>query len=396
LGEDDILAVLQKGLQARGIDSGVASVSGNGAHDPNPRFKAGHSLAWYANRAIDETQTLLGNRYLCRSGGMFVVAPSGMGKSTVSLQMAVLWCCGLPAIGIKPRGKLRILIVQSEDDEGDCIEMSRVMNHLELEKQEKDSVDQNTKLVRCNDLVSSRFIEALRVELQQAKDDGKPFDLVIINPYGVFLGDDVKNTKATTTFLNEWLNPVLSEFGIGAVIIHHTPKTNFQSTDNYKIWDWMYWGAGCASISNWARAILAIKPEGDDMSLFRFIAAKRGKRIGEEWADSFEKYFSWSTLPGVLRWETASAKQIATATAHKGARHADLDTALGQVPAVDPERKTTVLSKIREACRVGEKLAEDALNQLIDSEKVQEITIKNKIEGRRGYAGVVRSSANDE
>src|ERR1700720_1374013 len=91
--------------------------------DKPPRFKAGHPLAWYANQAIDETQTLLGNRYLCRSGGMFVVAPSGMGKSTLSLQMAILWCCGLIAFGIKPKKALRLLIVQSEDDEGDCTEM---------------------------------------------------------------------------------------------------------------------------------------------------------------------------------------------------------------------------------------------------------------------------------
>jgi hypothetical protein len=60
-----------------------------------PHFKPGHSLAWYANQLIDHEQTLLGNRYLCRGGGMFIVAPSGMGKSTLSLQMAILWCCGL-------------------------------------------------------------------------------------------------------------------------------------------------------------------------------------------------------------------------------------------------------------------------------------------------------------
>jgi hypothetical protein len=48
-----------------------------------PRFKAGHSLAWYASQPIDKEQTLLANRYLCRSCGMFVVAPSGMGEVNV-------------------------------------------------------------------------------------------------------------------------------------------------------------------------------------------------------------------------------------------------------------------------------------------------------------------------
>ena len=51
---------------------------------------------------------------------MFIVAPSGLGKSTLSIQMAVLWCCGLIAFGITPHKALRILIIQSEDDQGDC------------------------------------------------------------------------------------------------------------------------------------------------------------------------------------------------------------------------------------------------------------------------------------
>jgi hypothetical protein len=88
--------------------------------EKQPRFKAGHPLAWYAEQPIDHNQTLLGNRYLCRTGGMFVVAPSGIGKSTFSIQLAVLWCCGVVAFGIKPKKALRILIVQSEDDQGDA------------------------------------------------------------------------------------------------------------------------------------------------------------------------------------------------------------------------------------------------------------------------------------
>jgi hypothetical protein len=142
------------------------------------QFSEGHSLAWYANQEIDLEQTLLGNRYLCRTGGMFVVAPSGMGKSTLSLQMAVLWCCGLVAFGIKPHKALRILIVQSEDDQGDCTEMAKVMEHLPLTDDQRTKVAENTELIRCNDLVGKRFIDALRFRLQIEKDAGNPFDLV--------------------------------------------------------------------------------------------------------------------------------------------------------------------------------------------------------------------------
>jgi AAA domain len=351
-------------------------------------FKPGHSLTWYANRTIDHEQTLLGSRYLCRGGGMCIVAPSGMGKSTLSLQMAILWCTGLVAFGIKPRKALRILIIQSEDDEGDCTEMAAVKDHLELTDQQKEMVDQNTELIRCNHLVGYPFIAALRKQLQEAKDAGKPFDLVIINPYGVYLGADIKDTDACTQFLNEWLNPLLSDFEIGAILIHHTAKTNFQNTDKYSLWDWAYHGAGAACITNWARAILAIKPETEDMTVFRFIAAKRGKRIGEEWEGKFERYFAWSTIPSVMRWEEATALEIAKAKAAKSRRKAvDLEKALSQVPIVDPEWKNNVITKIQTACDVGEKRAREALNALILDEKIEQIPLPNP-NGNRSYIGI--------
>jgi AAA domain len=361
---------------------------------PSPKTKTGarfavvHSIDWFAKQAINHNDTLLGNRYLCRTGGMFIVAPSGLGKSILSIQMAVLWCCGLKAFGITPRRALRILIVQSEDDEGDCTEMSQVMDHLNLNPHQKNLVTTNSVLVRCNDLVGREFIGALRAELSDARDAGRPFDLVIINPYGVYLGVDVKNTDACTAFLNQGLNPILSEFAVGVILIHHTPKTNFQNTDKYNIWDWMYHGAGCASITNWARAMMAIKPETEDLKVYRFVAAKRGQRI-DDWNGSFERYFAWSSIPGVLRWEDATAAQIAQATAAGGRKTVDLSIAIRQVPPVDPELKTIVIRKIQSACKVGEKLAQNALIELIAKGKVDEVLIPNPNKGR-GFVGVVR------
>lgn len=355
-----------------------------------PHFACGHSIAWYAQHPINPDTILLDNRYLCRTGGMFIVAPSGLGKSTLSIQLAVLWCCGLVAFGIKPRKALRILILQSEDDEGDCTEMAQVINHLGLSDVHKKRVWENSELIRCNDLVGFPFLEALYTHLEKARAAGTPFDLVIINPYSVFLGADVIDTAACMQFLCQWLNPILSEFGIAAVLIHHTAKTNFQHTDKYKIWDWMYHGAGCAGITNWARAIVAIKPETDDLKVFRFTAAKRGKRI-EDWNGEFERYFAWSTIPGVLRWEDATPQQIAQLKARANRQSfVDLDKALAAVPVLDVELKTSVVSKIQKACAVGVNPARNALNELIVTGKAFDIAIDNPKKGRK-YAGVTRN-----
>ena len=364
------------------------------ADEPSPQFAKGHSIAWYAKHPINTYNTLLGDRYLCRGGGAFIVAPSGMGKSTLSVQLAVLWCCGLVAFGIKPSKALRILIVQSEDDEGDVSEQSQMLKHMDLTAEQEKNVELNSELIRCNDLVSFKFICALRDRLQKAHDDHQPFDLVLINPYGVYLGADVKDTEACTKFLNEWLNPILSEFNVAAILIHHTAKTNFQNTDKYKVWDWMYHGAGCAGITNWARAILAIKPETEDMRVYRFIAAKRGQRIGEEWEGNFERYFAWSSIPGVLRWEDATAEQICKATAQAGSRKTvDLDKALTVVPVLDAELKAKVIEKIRDICNVGERLARNALDELLAAGKALNVRIPNP-NGGRSFAGVAQTSTN--
>jgi hypothetical protein len=130
----------------------------------------------------------------------------------------------------------------------------------------------------------------------------------------------------------------------------------------YSLWDWAYHGAGAACITNWARAILAIKPENEEM-VFRFIAAKRGKRIGDEWENCFEQYYSWSSIAGVLCWAKATADQIAKASASKSkVKFADLAKVFECVPLLDPEIRTTVESNIRRKLELGKHTVQPALD----------------------------------
>ena len=123
----------QRAKQSRSSGAGANSQQ----QQQPPEFAPGHSIGWYAAESINHQDTLLGDRYLCRTGGMLVVASSGLGKSTLSVQMGIEWSCGLPSFGIIPSRALRILIVQSEDDRGDCIEMAQMINHLGLSDDQK-------------------------------------------------------------------------------------------------------------------------------------------------------------------------------------------------------------------------------------------------------------------
>src|SRR5690349_14445158 len=78
----------------------------------------------------NDKSILLGNRYLNRGDGLVLSSSSGMGKSSMSHQMAADWALGLPFHGIAPNGPLRILIVQSEDSDGDIAEVWQSLKHV--------------------------------------------------------------------------------------------------------------------------------------------------------------------------------------------------------------------------------------------------------------------------
>src|SRR6202041_1547337 len=119
------------------------------------------------------------------------------------------------------------------------------------------------------------------------------------------LGADVKDDGANSRFLRNGLNPILTGRGCGIFIIHHTPKTNHRDTSDWKQTDWMYAGAGAAVLTNWARAYLVIEPT-DVHGVYRFIAAKRGQRIG--WP-RLEQLWAHAREEGKLLWVPADGEQ---------------------------------------------------------------------------------------
>ena len=198
--------------------------------EPKVRRKLrGRLLADYVGKPINDGDTLLGNRYLCRGGGMFIVAPSGIGKSVFSIQTAIEWSAGRRSFGINPARATRILIVQAEDDEGDVIEMSNIADHLKLNPEQFELFKRNVWMEPMNDLTGLNFIETLDGFLEEW-----PADLVIINPYTSFLGGEIKDDGYNNQFLRNWLNPIVAKRTCAVVIIHHTPKTNFRDTSEWK------------------------------------------------------------------------------------------------------------------------------------------------------------------
>jgi hypothetical protein len=324
------------------------------------RRLTGASLLDLARRDIDEDNTLLGNRFLCRGGGIFVVGPSGVGKSTFSIQLAAELGCGRPSFGITPPRALKILVIQAEDDEGDVIEMARVINHLKLTEEEKALIGQNTIVEQVNDVCGQDFIDDLDGFLEQWNPD-----IVIINPYESYLGDDIQDRKANTIFLRNLLNPLLKRHRCGCVIIHHTPKTNYRDTSKWKFLDWMYAGAGAAGLTNWARGIIVIDPTEVER-VYGLICPKRGKRIG--WTGQWQYWVH--SEEGHLVWSPASDAQAAKAQKVLQAREAILS--LVPPDGAEPIKQARLFFDAKEKFKIGVNQVRRTLEVLIDDRDVQQ------------------------
>jgi hypothetical protein len=341
----------------------------------------GASFLDFSKREIDASKTLLGDRYLCRGGGAIFVAPSGHGKSVLAAQAAIELACGLPALGIKPSRPLKSVIVQAEDDDGDIIEMAQIVNHLELSPDHRKLVGNNTHVEFVNDATGDDFLSLCDGFLSQWRAD-----LLWINPYTAYLGADIKDDGENTHFLRNGLNPILTKHDCASVIIHHTPKTNFRDTTNWKSSDWMYSGAGAAVLTNWARAYLVIDP-CEEQGVYKFIAAKRGKRIG--WGDHFpvfEQYWTHSTQEGQLLWLPANQDQ---ASAEKSKRQKGRDDLLPLIPIVDPISQELLFIEAKEKLSMGSNKVRDFVKVLIDKGKIIDRKILRS--GRKSGVGYVRS-----
>lgn len=250
---------------------------------------------------------LLKYRYLSRGGGLLLVAQTGAGKSSFVMQAAMMWALKRPFFGIIPARPIRTLIVQAENDEGDMAEMrDGVLESIDLETDEKDLVLSSVRTIYDNAHTSHQFGQVLRSLLATT-----PTDLLVIDPALAYLGGDSGQQKDVSLFLRNILNPILTEFRIGLILVHHTTKP--PKGDERSKWqggDFAYLGAGAAEWGNWARGIMNIEATGD---IYKLRLPKRGKRIG--WRDAennaeIVRYIAHAKDPGQIYWRETDFDEI--------------------------------------------------------------------------------------
>src|SRR5207237_658965 len=66
----------------------------------------------------EDHEELLKHRFLSRGGGLLFAGPTGVGKSSMAMQLMISWALGREAFGIKSARPLKSMLVQAENDDG--------------------------------------------------------------------------------------------------------------------------------------------------------------------------------------------------------------------------------------------------------------------------------------
>ena len=226
----------------------------------------------------DPTQ-LLGQRWICRGGSALWVGSSGLGKSVMCLQAAITWACGRDLFGISPHGKrLKSLIVQAENDEGDVAEaLQGILRALDLTDEELGWVKVNLVIVRDCTSTGERFVDRMR----RLAEKHKP-DLAWVDPLLAFIGGDLSSQETAGGFLRNLLNPLALSANFAWMLVHHTPKPT-RDGSGYQGHDKAYSGFGSSELTNWARSVLTLSSCGQNEEgnyTYKLEVTKRGKRSG--------------------------------------------------------------------------------------------------------------------
>ena len=238
---------------------------------------------------------LFRNGWLRKGGGAFLIAPSGVGKSVLTVQAAICWALGKPFFGICPVRPLKIVVIQAEDDREEVAEFRNSVRHglttdfdfddydIRIALGTEDPSTARVLFYKAVGKVGDAFVEELDILLETHPD----VDLVIVNPFQSYFGGDCGRNAELSRFFRTQLDPVIKDAEdlgrdrAGIMFIHHTNKP---PNDRDLRAEWgndefaQYIGAGGAEIVNWARAILSLMPSGVP-GVFRYICGKRWQRL---------------------------------------------------------------------------------------------------------------------
>jgi hypothetical protein len=326
---------------------------------------------------IDETQNLLGNRWLERGTFATLIGSSGIGKSVAAMQIAILAAAGLPVFGIKPPRPLAVMLIQSEDSLNDRKMQVKCIWDLYPTEELRDLVFKNLAIYTTDrrGIILFNHLKQHLPEPDEAGNTTCPYELFVINPAFAFFdeGASVEESKDVGFFLRSELQPFLKRMGAAGLVVHHTPKLTHRDTTKWSTQTFMHSGHGSAEWTNAPRGVITIDGTNSP-NVFEFRIAKRGYHSG--WAPNskgeFLKYFSHSPPGTHMHWMPSSEEDIAAAQQESGLKDRDV---MDLFSVAEPEiTRETILSRLQiNGLKFDEKEINNIFKRLLNKNSLHQV-----------------------
>ena len=250
---------------------------------------------WLTSRETDEDQTtivtvkdlinfdpdkdpdnLIGKRWLTRGSSMIISGGTGIGKSSLMMQIVIQWAMGRDFFGVVPVRPLRIGIIQAENDKGDLSEAFKgVIKGLNMSTADIYILQENlhfrTEAVRTGD----QFLAYARRFIHRSK-----LDVIIADPLFSYFGGDLSDQGEVSVFLRNKLQPILHETKVAWIWMHHISKAQRKDGEPLTTMELAHAGFGSSELANWAREIAVLVEVGQSKPRrFQLAFCKRGSRL---------------------------------------------------------------------------------------------------------------------
>ena len=266
----------------------------NQKQQQQPQLAVYHPLQFSEPLANDPNE-LLEQHFLYRGEFLLLSGQTGIGKSSWDFQAAVLWALGREFCGIRPKWPLKSLIVQAENNDARMYLMwNGIIKGLRLSGPEIERASESIWIHRqLRHTGRPFFSQCLKPLLDLHKPKG--LDLLHMDPVLAYLGGDLRQQEQVACFSRENLAPILDDYEIGGLLIHHMPKP-LANGRGLKGMDRVYAGAGSIEFQNTAKTTLNLA-RTSSKELFILEAGKGWEGLG--WEEP-ERYLGHA--PDAIYW----------------------------------------------------------------------------------------------
>lgn len=224
----------------------------------------------------NDPDNLIGQRWLTRGSSMIVSGGTGIGKSSLMMQIVIQWALGKDFFGIAPVKPLKIGVIQAENDKGDLAEAFQGVGFgLNLSggdmKMLQHQLEFRTEAVRTGD----QFLAYARRFIHKSK-----LDVIVADPLFSYFGGDLSDQGEVSVFLRNKLQPILQETKVAWIWMHHISKAQRKDGEPMTTMELAHAGFGSSELANWAREIAVLAEVGQfKPRRFQLAFCKRGGRL---------------------------------------------------------------------------------------------------------------------